>query len=76
MKASDKINELNTLNVIIKNAVGSESTSEMVTLIVLSARAAVYLRNNDMNKFDKIENQIEEAIDKHKKYLLMLKKSA
>lgn len=68
MSLLKQIEKVNMLNQMIRKAISNESTGEVIAMISLTARATSYIRNNAPDKYAKIENEIDDAIRKYKKY--------
>ena len=76
MADTDKFLKTDNLNEMIIKIIPYESTGVLVDLIILSALATVYLRNNDLTKYKSVEAQIDEALKRFEEYKVDFIKSA
>lgn len=67
MKTKDKLLKIDLLNTLIKKILETELNVNPVEMILLSARATFYLRNNDLRKYKNIEPAIDDILNIYKK---------
>lgn len=69
MKKTDMPEKIRILNEIIRESMESESEGKLISLIVLSARAEINLREKKNEINSGLENEIVEVIQKYKKII-------
>ncbi len=67
MKKENKTSKIDSLNALIKKNLRINSSDELIEMILLSARATLYLRNNDKRKFKNIEPAIDDILNIYKR---------
>ncbi|MBK8553969.1 MAG: hypothetical protein IPL53_24155 [Ignavibacteria bacterium] len=69
MKKTDMTDKIRILNEIIRESMESESEGNIISLIVLSARAELSLRGKKNEINSGLENEIIKVIQKYKKFI-------